>query len=320
MENSFLYLFLHLPKTGGAMFLSNAESSLPHLEFLRMNHTHGQSYFDRRTQKMRFYEKEGDFEEMLAALSAEQKGQIRLMGGHDLYYGIHQNFLQTPRYFAFFREPVARTISLYNYRRGSYLFHFERSKKLDRWGQILFDKLKKVFLIDGKIPSFEQWLEESYNEKYLFYYTMTRSLQQLQFLDLEIKADSWDRLLQKFYFVGLMDTVNEDVLYLHHEIGMRRFGADQNASYPYISYSKLDRRIQERIREKNADDFVLYEHAKQANADFKKNRKNFPLIVRGMEIRKKRGLILEKGIHDIKRILRPIRNGLREIFSRQTYC
>lgn len=295
-ERRFLHLFVHLPKTGGAVLMRNGENYLKPDRFLRVNYTYHQYYFDPRVQRIRFYTGESDFKELLNSLSTEQKERIEFMGGHDLYQGIHSTFPRPPRYFLFLREPISRTISLYNYQRGSYDYHLKQGKKLDAWGKILLQRLEKRFLIDGRVPSFEEWLDQSYDQMDPFQFTMTRFLKHLQFSSLE-----------EFFFVGLTETLKEDLLYLHQELGIHRFWADKNASYPYVSYAKLSSRIQERIREKNGEDFALYLRGKALNAQFKQTRSDFPIIVQQMRRRKRLLFPLEKGIYFGKKLLRPLR-------------
>lgn len=306
-----VYLFPHLPKTGGAALFQNVERFLPRSECLRLNCTYQQFYTDPRTQKLCFYETPKDFEILLSALSEAQKGKIQFISGHDLPYGLHKYFPQPAKYFMFIREPIARTISLYNYQRSQYEF-LKTMKNMDESHRRLKLFSNRWFVIDGKIPSFEEWLEKSYNGDYPFYFTMTRLLQQLNYLDKVLNEDSWDRLLEKFFFVGLTDTMNKDELYLYHQMGTRCFWANRNASRPYISHQNLDRRIQEKILEKNQEDFILYERAKKANAAFKLKHADFPRIAKRMEIRKRGYYFIEKGSPWVKFFLRPILKPVRD--------
>lgn len=314
-RNRTVYLFPHLPKTGGAALFQNVERYLPLAECLRLNCTHRQYYIDPRTKKVCFYESAEDFEALLQGLSMDQKAKIRFISGHDLSYGLHEQFPLSAKYFTFFREPISRTISLYNYQRSQHEF-LKKMKNMDESHRRLGLNSKQWFLIDGKVPSFEDWLENSYNRDYPFYFTMTRALQQFNYLDKVLNENSWDRLFQKFFFVGLTETINEDELYLYHEMGIRCFWANRNASQPYISYSNLDRRTQERIREKNKEDFTLYEHAKKANAAFKLKHGDFPKIVKRMQVRRRGYFFIEKGGPWIKFFLRPIVKPIRDWMRR----
>jgi hypothetical protein len=309
-----LYLFSHLPKTGGAALFQNVERSLPCSKRLRLNYTHKQFYFDPRTEKLCFYEKDEDFTQLLESLSEKDRSQIEFASGHDLPYGLHHHFVQDARYFMFVREPVARTVSLYNYQRSQHDF-LQEMKNMDESHYRLQQHSREWFLIGGKVPSFEKWLEESYNQNYHFYFTMTRTLQQFGYLDSEIQEGSWERCLEKFYFVGLTETIHEDGLYLYHEMGTRRFWANRNASHPHIRYRELAPQTQERIREKNQLDFILYEHAKKANAAFKRQRSDFARIVRYMGVRRKGAFVQEKIWPSVESCLRSILRPVRSAYA-----
>lgn len=315
-----LYLFPHIPKTGGAALVQNVERFLPRGKCLRLNYTHKQYYHDPRTGKLHFYETEEDFKNLIQSLSVAEKSELEFLSGHDLSFGLHEEFLQEARYFTFTREPIARTISLYNYQRYQHDF-LKRMKNMDESHRRLALFSQKWFLKEGKVPSFEEWLEESYNDSYHFYWTQVRFLQEYGYLDKEIKEGSWDRMFEKFFFVGLVQTINEDELYLYHKMGTGRFWANRNASHPYISYSKLDKRIQEKIREKNPHDFELYQRAKIVNAAFKKQHEDFSKIVRKMKLVKQRAYIVEKALLPmdafLRSLLRPVRNTMRNYFSEQ---
>lgn len=310
-----IYLFPHIPKTGGAALLQNAERSLPRGKFLRVNCKWRQFYHHPRTEKLCFYEKEEDFNNLLVSLSTKEKSQIQFVSGHDLFYGVHEHFPQPAKYFLFVREPIARTISLYNYQRFQHHF-LKKMRQMDESHRRLALYSQIWFLIDGKVPSFEEWLEKSYNGNYPFYFTMARFLQNFGYLDVTIKEDSWDRLFEKFCFVGLTKTMNEDELFLYHEMGINRFWANRNISYPYISYAKLDKRVQEIVREKNPYDFELYERAKKINQEFKIRKKDFRFIVKRMEFSKKRAFVTEKMLPMIKTVLRPIIRPIRKVIRK----
>lgn len=301
-----LYLFPHLPKTGGAAVLQNAERFFPRSKCLRLNHTHRQYYYHPTTEELCFYERDDDWEKLIGSLTLEEKTNVEFASGHDLPYGFHRHFPQEARYFLFIREPIARTISLYNYQR----YQRDVLDRMKRWDEshrrlALFSD--RWFLIDGKVPSFEEWLDQSYDRDYPFYFTMTRSLQQLGYLE----GNSIDRMFEKFFFVGITNTMNEDELFLYDRIGIGSFWANRNASHPYVLYKNLERRIQEKIHEKNGPDFELYKKGLQINREFKEKKSDWPQIVKRMEWAKKRAYVKEAIFPLIKRCLRPIWTRIR---------
>lgn len=288
-----IYLFFHLPKTGGAALFENVQRFLPKTQCLRLNCSHRQYYFDPKTGALSFYESEEDFACLLASLSEKEKAKIAFASGHDLAYGLHSRFPQKARYFTFVREPIARTLSLYNYQKTQHEFLQSMQHKDESHRRLaLFSE--KWFLREGKVPSFERWLEESYDGAYPFYSTMTRSLQSLGYLEGPLQEKSFERCLAKFFFVGLTETLNEDAFYLYAEMGVRRFWAPSNASKKHISWESLDKQTQEKVREKNQSDFLLYECAKKANASFKETTPAFFQKAKKARWQKKKMFFLER--------------------------
>lgn len=280
----FLYLFPHIPKTGGAALFENVERSLPRSECLRLNCTHRQYYHDPRTGDLHFYERPEDFKSLLNSLNQEERSKFRFLSGHDLSFGLHQEFPQPVRYFTFIREPIARTISLYNYQLYQHEF-LKKMRNMDESHRRLELFSQKWFLRNGKIPSFEEWLVESYDNDYHFYWTMSRFLKHYGFLD---------NMAEKFFFIGLTETMEEDELYMYSKMGIRRFWANRNASFPYVS--QLHARTIDLIRQKNKDDFAIYEQAKVLNHAFKKKEREFYQIVEKMRSKKRRSYLKEKAL------------------------
>jgi hypothetical protein len=94
-----LLLFLHVPKTAGTSLVTAMRTLLPSNETLII-------YGAGRTSQMIMQDVE--------SLTAAQRGDIRFIAGHQVWYGIHDLFPgRTPRYLTFLREPVARVISDY---------------------------------------------------------------------------------------------------------------------------------------------------------------------------------------------------------------
>jgi hypothetical protein len=300
-----IYLFPHIPKTGGAALCENVERSLPRGKTLRLNCAHRQWYFHPKTHQLNFYEKDEEYKDILLSLNNLEKSNIEFATGHDLPYGFHLHFPQPAKYFLFIREPTARILSLYNYQRYQ-RDYLKKMKHLDESHKRLGLFSDQRFLINGKIPSFEEWFEISYDGNYPFYLTMTHFLQKYGYLDHCLTESSWNRLFEKFFFIGLTETMREDELFLYHEMGTGRFWANRNASRSYVQYVQLDQTIQKKILEKNQDDFTLYERAQKFNREFKKRHKNFRRCVTRVAWEKRRAWGSEKIVPLFKRALRPI--------------
>ena len=104
-------IFLHIPKTAGSTvhkILHNEDKGLKH--FLCVNY-----------KEIELFEK----------LSIVEKKEIKIIRGH-LPFGVHENYPGAITYFTFFRNPIKRSISDFNY-----LYHY---KKLPFHAQMVREK------------------------------------------------------------------------------------------------------------------------------------------------------------------------------------
>lgn len=244
-------IFVHIPKTAGEVFKRNVEAAYPAGQCVRTSFSYFEPYYDIKQKRVKSYEGVDHFKQNILSLTEQERRKIRFIGGHDSYNGIHELFSQKSKYVTFIRNPVERTISLYNFERMVWDIYSVKPV-LNRLETTILKRLKDHFLIDGKVPEFEVWLDEAYDQKTPFYYSMTRYLEYLGFSD-----------LAQFSFVGITER-NEDMLYLYGELGVNRLCCDKNGSKPYIRSDQLEARVLEKIREKNQADLQLYLCIKQA--------------------------------------------------------
>ena len=241
---------------------------------------------------MKFYEGLDQFKTKITSLVEEERRGIRCIGGHDSYFGIHELFSQEPKYITFIRDPIDRTISLYNFEKTAWEIYANKHPS-NPFEKTFLNRLKDHFLIDGEVPDFETWLDTIYNQKHPFYLSMTKYLEHLGF-----STDSLDQ----FAFVGITECYDDDVLFMYHELGVDRFYADKNTSTHFIVRQQLEDRVVEKIKEKNQDDLRLYQLAIEKNKEQKKQRKDFEQIVTSMHRKKTLFLILEPALQLIDRI------------------
>jgi len=272
-ESDYVYIFPHLPKTAGEFFKCNVETNLrKHL--IRASFEHHEPFANYHTKQTDFYRGRDHFEDYIKSLPDDYKNNIHCVAGHDVYYGIHDLFPHPARYFTFFREPVSRTISLYNFERMAWGI-YEHLPNPNHFQGILRKRITDHFLIDGMVPDFETWLDCGYGRRHTFYCSLSDSLQYLNFLDDKRDQASFENALNKFYFVGLTETFDEDAAYLYRLFCVRRFSGNENTSPAFVKLRDLSQAVINKIEALNMDDMLLYDCAIRANGLFKKQTKDF---------------------------------------------
>ncbi len=271
----YLYIFLHLPKTAGVTFRYHVNKNLKKDKYLIMSYQNLELDSDNPTLSSKKYQ-EAAFR-YLKKLSKKERENIKVIYGHLVHYGIDQFFSKPARYFVFFRNPIDRTVSVY-----SYLMHlFEHEDKTGKKKNYY----QRAFLIDGKVPSFNNWLKIKYNPtEFKGFLTMAGWLRLHGFADQTIKdSKSANSALKKFYFIGLTENYNEDALYLYDKLGFKKYFIDQNISLKKFDLEK--ERLSQEILKVNKEDAILYQQAILANMEFKKANKDFIKVInrKGLE-------------------------------------
>lgn len=268
MDDDKLYIFLHVPKTAGMTFIRHVENNLRPDEFLHLAMNLPEHDKDRVTRFM-------------AALAENQKERIRMIFGHPVYYGIHEFFDKEPIYFTFLREPVSRALSLYNF----------GLTRLEECNKRPFGRNKKIreffeqnYTENGRILPFGAWLEKQQGivdeAKWLH---MSTFLYKRGFLDGKRPDDkAIDKCLDKFFFVGITETYDEDALFLYNLLDFRRFYRNWNISKKYFIPENYND-VREAILSKNPCDEILYEKALIRNKEFKESNEDFHDIVRSVK-------------------------------------
>ncbi|MFC1686022.1 hypothetical protein ACFLZZ_03295 [Nanoarchaeota archaeon] len=282
-----LYIFLHMHKTGGTTMVEHIEKNFKPEEVLRLYPQEilklypKSKYKDNQAknffQQLGFARYNKYLKDYFESLSSERKSKIKVIYGHGVFYGIHNFFDKEARYIAFFRHPMSRTVSWYNYFRGL-------SKDANLAGLPALRKLVNQNLsINGKIPNFDSWIDKKYDT----------SLQMIEFLRirkfLEKKSnytlEDIQNALKKFYFVGLTETSEVDALYLYGIWRIKKFSPNINISKKRVLPEEI-KKLKRKIIDKNMPDVKLYKCASEMNKRFKKENKNFYKVVNNVSFRR----------------------------------
>lgn len=149
-----MIIFPHIPKTGGSALIKHVSSKLKAEEILILDYK--KLRIDPDSGKIYDYKKVAD--KYLSGLSKEEKDKIKFLTGHAVPYGVHKHFVQPAKYITFLREPIKRTISLYNY--------FATQHANEGFWSTIFGKeiYNHILLIDGRVPEFSRWIEFKFGD------------------------------------------------------------------------------------------------------------------------------------------------------------
>jgi len=247
MPENILWVFLHLPKTGGTTFNGLCYKQLIMDEtFVLLNHWGKQYRYDR--QRPSFHDR-----------SIEHRNRVRVLSGHRTYYGIHRLVPdKEPRYLTSLRDPADRIVSRYNF-----------------WRSL------------GKINEcFENWYQYSYKPKNynpMVEFYANRLMDLGLKLTPEQKLNLAKQLLDRCWYIAITERLDNDLKYIFKKMGLtpdwenhRVAGQPGNAleglSHPnnYEAIQKyfiLDKTTREMIYFDHPLDVELYRYAKKINSD-----------------------------------------------------
>ncbi len=264
MRNTDLYIYLHIPKTAGSTIRKHIEKNLPKSEalFLNFEEIRLSRYIK---NKKAVYQKAT--ENYLKKFSTKELAEVKVVYGETVPYGVHRYFNRKAKYVVFIRDPLKRTISLYNFFRTRYELEDSVGKKRDHYYLQL--------LVDEKVPTFDVWLKEKYGNTDLAVESMYGFFERFGYLDnggkiksLQLQAEN---IFDKFDYVGLTEKP-ENIYYFYSLLGINRFFSNQNISKKYLIYTKKNL---SQISQENTKDLILYDEANRRNELYKKENSNF---------------------------------------------
>ena len=249
----YLYIFLHIPKTGGSTFRKHIEKNFSEEERLLI--AYHELRFNKKAPTKSDFTKA--FKKDFSKLSPRRKEKIKIIYGHEIPYGVHEFFQKPSRYIIFVRNPLKRALSLYNFFRTRYERETTSGRKRRHY--------KYQLLVGGKIPNFEKWLDTKFGISGSGVETTQQHLKSLGYLK-GLKTKNVKRMFEKFYFVGITQNLDRDMNYLFDEMSINRFFVRQNVSTKYVK--KPSMKELKIIKEKTEISSYIFEEAK-------KQRKNF---------------------------------------------
>jgi hypothetical protein len=267
-----------MPKTAGHYFSSAIHHALRHDQILKASFNHSQGFINLKTNSEEFYNGKEHFIQYVNSLALQQKQKIQYIEGHDAFYGIHNIIASNARYFAFFRDPIARTVSLYNFERMVWEM-LSTKENMDHFLMMLKKRIIDNFLVDGKVPAFEYWLHKIYKYNHQFYSSMSDYLEYLQYIDHKRDEGSFTEALSKFYFVGITEKFDLDSRYLFNLLNIKNPSGTVNNATPYVTLKSMSPSLINQIKDVNIDDFVLYQCALIENEKFKSKNNDFSFKV-----------------------------------------
>lgn len=299
MENKYLYIFVHIPKTAGSTLRRHLEKNFSAGERLLLAFND----LENNSNKTNLHEYQEETRKIIEALSEEKREEIKIIYGHDVPYGIHKYFKnKKPRYITFFRKPFSKTLSLYNF----YLSRYEREPA--------YKKKKKFYqtrlLLKGEVPTFEVWLKEKYARPELTLKTTAQFLTDLGYLKQNPNRKDIKKMLEVFYFIGITERSKDDLYYIYKLLGIRKFFISQNISKKYVTQNDAKKYLT-LMDEKNKSDKLIYKMAILTNKKFRKKNEEYEKAIKEIAYLRKFTIIYTQLRYDLKSFLVDVSQYLR---------
>ncbi len=237
--NEPLWLFLHLPKTGGTTFKTHLERHLEWDEEL-IEFSYWGREARRRAGRPEFAER-----------PESERAKARVLVGHRVYWNDHcLAGDREARYITFLRDPAERCVSLYNFRRSRNLIRVE----FEEWYETTFLTKDRCSLID-------------------FFASRLAPEAFLEGTDIERRLSLARWLLSRCWHVGLTERLDESLDLLCKAIGIpadwtrqRVAGSGEALESPthpdrgerINRYLTLDDTLRDRIHADCREDLALY--------------------------------------------------------------
>lgn len=275
-DNEYIWIFLHLAKTGGTTFNGHMRKYLRwDEEFIHLG-SWGREY-RKRNNRLDWHKR-----------SVEERNKAIVLGGHRTYYGIHNLVpAKKPRYITFVRCPAERLVSKYNFQMSAQA----NPMSFDEWYKKEIKNQMVDFFYRKSKGDGEQTLKGRLIGALLTVGERLRAMKKsVEFVqNLPLIGKSHDEKVQKrklgiakkilemCFFVGITRQLDSDLKWLYAEMGVpteiTRYrvtgssGSMKDIGHPDTrvlkKLFKLDEETKKRIYEENPWDVELYEYARK---------------------------------------------------------
>jgi hypothetical protein len=282
-DDDFIYIFLHIPRTGGTTLRWHIEHNFKEDERLSL-YTDSLNILDGDRSKFSRKEYKAMVEKYIKSIPLAKRNNIKIIYGHYAVCGIHKYFNKPCRYLTYFREPKTRILSLYKYLSQEYNKENTLGKSKNRYKESLF--------LNRKVPPYEEWFKNiQLKDNYISMLSRTdKMLYKLGYLDtINVNLKEILKALRIFYFIGLTENYNRDSLYIYNLLNINKFYKSKNKTQELvISKKSLDEL--ENKRKNSTSVYRIYYISIILNSLFKLKNPEYWKIVKIMNF--KRGLIL----------------------------
>ena len=288
----YLYIFVHAHKTGGTTLNKHIYKNFKKEEILDLFYHNIK--IDPYSSKYPNFSK--ITREYIENIPKKKRKKIKVIIGHFIPFGIHKYFEKPYRYISINRNPTKRIQSFYNYFRTHY-FYEKKSKREKK-------VYKSFLLVNGKIPSFENWLKVKFDNSSggIVLRSVKSYFKKLgYFKDSGSNSKKVNEILDKFYFVATTENLKEDLLYIYGLLGINKFFINQNISKKFTK--NVNRKVLSDLEKKYSFDYKLYEQAIKRNKEFVSKNSGYGVYVKEVKNKRKYILYLTQIIFDFKESL-----------------
>jgi hypothetical protein len=264
---------MHLHKVGGSSLRKLIEINSSHIKPINVTKTSADLKFKKK--HVSYYLRK--YRDLFEIRGNDKTNKLKFIYGHSVFWGIHEQIDQEVRYILLLRNPEKRAVSLYNF----YLTNYFKQLRVGADTSEVSTKLLK----GTEVPDFYSWLKNKYAKISTGTETVTQHLMKQGFLK-DNSRKSMEEMLDKFYFIGITEHLDDELDYLAGTWGFNRFIIRQNISKKFITKIK-QQKTRELLKAKNKDDNRLYELAVKKRIEFIKDHPEYYKIVRKNRLKRK---------------------------------